>query len=507
MRTLQWISGLGLTIWALLAWLGTSPGSLDDLFLVLRAGRDPLALEDAAVLGCSSPLDVVLKSLAVGAAGGSLAGPVVSTVLLQLAAALGGVWILCGCHEGTLRPRLEGSHSVVPILVGLALGVVLAEGASYLLEGPALALSLLLCMAASKEKGSGRLVPWAFAALSLVRPEGALIGVPWALMLQGRVRVVALASSVIGAAAWGGWLALRGSLPLPAGFLPLSFHVKHGPWLSEAAAGAAYVGSWLRTLEGGVCGALLVLGLLGSGVARRRALLGSWSVLLVALEGGDGYVGARLLLPAVVLAIGSAAAAPGRLQVVGLAVLTLTGVPRVVSGGQVVASGQLTGWRVDLEPEQEVVRALQGLQVEAGRTVRVVHRDHQVLLWLDPGLSIRDASGLSEPRVAALPAEGAVRHGRDAFLLLSAEADVLLLDHQRFRAEDWVGREWGPALTSEASRWIGAPRTRAEVTAWSGEWELAAIPIGRFACNVLLRSELAPAAARSGWRVASSGAR
>ena len=215
-------------------------------------------------------------------------------------------------------------------------------------------------------------------------------------------------------------------------------------------------------------------------------------------------MGARLLLPVMVLAIGSAAAARARAQFGGLVLLGLSGLGSVLSGGSMLLSSGLDGWKVDLEPELAIVSGLRGLQSEAGRPLQVVHRDQQVLLWLAPELSVRDASGLSDPEVAAQPVEGAVRHGRDAFLLLSRSADVLLLDHQRLRAESWADRAFVPALTSEADRWIGGPRSRAEAQHWEQDWRLASIPHGRFACNVLLRAELVPAARRAGWLLPDS---
>ena len=489
-----------MALWALLGFLGSEPGSLDDLFLVLRASRDPLALDDAAILGCSSALDVALKGLAIGAVGGSVAAPIAMTLLLTVGAALWGARLL-GCGHGPAEAAHRGTPTAWAPLLGLGLASVLAEGSSYLLEAPALALALLLCIKASRAQDS-RLAPWAFAALSLARPEGVLIGVPWALARSGSGRWTALGGSLLGAGVWALWLVARGSMPLPGGLLPLSFHVKHGSWWAEAAAGAAYAGEWLRTLEGAATVLLIGAGLLSRGLARGRALLATWALGLVVLAGGDGYVGARLLLPVMVLAIGSAAAARGRLQVAGVVLLGLSGLESVLMGGSALLSSGLEGWRVDLGPERAIVRGLRGLQAEAGRPLEVVHRDQQVLLWLDPELSVRDASGLSDPEVAAQPVEGAVRHGRDAFLHLSGSADVLLLDHQRLRAESWADRALVPALTSEADRWIGRPRSRAEAQHWAQDWRLASIPHGRFACNVLLRAELIPAARRAGWLLA-----
>ena len=489
-----------MALWAVLGFLGSEPGSLDDLFLVLRASRDPLAVNDPAILGCSSLLDVVLKSLAIGAFGASVVGPIVTTLLLTVGVALWGGRLL-DCGHGPAEDSPRGTPTPWAPLLGLGLASVLAEGSSYLLEAPLLALALLLCMKASRAHGT-RMTPWAFAALSLARPEGVLIGVPWALARSGNGRWAALGGSLVGAGVWSLWLGARGTMPLPGGLLPLSFHVKHGSWWEEAAAGAAYAGTWLRTLEGSSTVLLIGAGLLSRGLSRRRALLATWALGLVVLAGGDGYMGARLLLPVMVLAIGSAAAARARVQLGGLVLLGLSGLGSVLSGGSMLLSSGFDGWKVDLEPELAIVSGLRGLQSEAGRPLQVVHRDQQVLLWLDPELAVRDASGLSDPEVAALPVEGAVRHGRDAFFLLSGSADVLLLDHQRLRAESWADRAFVPALTSEADRWIGKPRSRAEAQHWEQDWRLASIPHGRFACNVLLRAELIPAARRAGWLVA-----
>ena len=500
-------------------WLGSVPGSLDDLFLVLRAARDPLARADWAVLGCSSLLDIGVKRASVLlAAKPESAAPWVGFALH----ALGCAWLFLECSRGA-RPRPLGRtgwglvQGLGLLALAVACGSVPSEAAAYQLEGPVLLLCLL-GMHASARRGSALLFALACVGLSWARPEGALLALAWSLLLPGSLRTVGVGSACVAALLWAGLLGALSPLPFPASTLPLSFLVKHGDWQAELIQGLGYLAAWLRT-PGGL-GAVLLLGAglaCGGGIPSRLALL---AASLVALEGGDGYVGGRLLMPASVLALLGASEACGRglrgapagLALAGVLLLAVSGRGAAVPGLRLVPSlvvppGRGSGGGLPLELERRLVAGLRQLQAEAGGNLGVVHRDQQVLLWLDPGLTVLDASGLSEPEVAAAPVSGAVRHGRDAFAALAGRADVMLLDHQRVRAGSWAGRSLGSALLEEAESWIGRPRSASEVAAWEGQWGTASLPCGAGTwVNALVRTELLEAARRAGWVVDRAGA-
>lgn len=508
-----------------LCWLGTVPGSLDDLFLVLRAARDPLARGDWAVLGCSSLLDVGLKRVVLSlAVHPEVAAPWAGLVLHGLGCAwlfleCAGAWeassaapgLTRGGRQGSEGPWGRGIRAVGLVALAFAAGALPSEAAAYQLEGPVLLLSLLGLHRASG-RSSPALLAVACVGLSWARPEGALLALAWSLQLAPRrLRWVGAVSVAVALALWGGLLALLSPLPWPDAALPLSFHVKHGDWGPEVLAGLSYLAEWLRS-PGGL-GVLLLLGVGltgGGGLPSRLALL---AVVVVVVEGGDGYLGARLWMPAAVLALLGASEAlgraaggsAGRVAAVALLLVLLDSMGALREGLRVAPSlvaGQGAGELTPLGLERELAAGLRRLQQEAGRELTIVHRDQQVLLWLDPELRVRDASGLSDPEVAALPAPGAVRHGRDAFAALAPGGDLMLLDHQRVRAASWTGRSLEVVLLAEADAWIGPPRTREEVAAWEGEWVTVSLACGEAGwVNALVRRELVEAAGAAGWAV------
>ncbi len=505
-----------------LCWLGSVPGSLDDLFLVLRAARDPLARTDWAVLGCSSLLDIGVKGAVVLVSDRpESAAPWVGLVLH----AAGCAWLSLECSRSAAGAGAGAGalRAAAAVALAVACGVVPSEAAAYQLEGPVLLLCLVGVHAALRRR-SGPLLALACFGLAWARPEGVLLAVAWVLPEPRRLSWIGTASAVSAVVLWGGFLAALSPLPFPSSALPLSFHVKHGTWIAELLAGLGYLAAWLGTVGG--LGAVLLLGIglaRGAGSSSRVGLV---AVLLVALEGGDGYLGARLLLPALVLAllgsaevIGQWASAAGEGASLRGMMTTLAGL--ILAGGGGLGSA-LDGARLlpsllpapgsgieeqpPLELEALLVDGLGRLRQEAGGELTVVHRDQQVLRWLGPDLLVLDASGLSEPEVASLPATGAIRHGRDAFAVLADRGDVMLLDHQRVRTESWAGRSLGSVLLEGAAAWIGRPRSAQEVAAWEEDWITISLACGEGTwVNALLRRELDGAARRAGWVVDAAG--
>jgi len=263
--------------------------------------------------------------------------------------------------------------------------------------------------------------------------------------------------------------------------------------------------------------------------ARLLAVLAGAALLGVLLAGGDGYRGARLLAPVTIAAwcaVLHAAQARPRAERRLIAALALGSalVPLARPLAAPAASfNALRSGPVGLEaigPDAGFVsaleRALEGREFErepvgsggaetwgpepvpwAERPI-LAHRHGQRLAWFRPRFRLLDLTGLTSPEVAALPAPGPVRFGRDALVYaLAQRVEALHLDHAFFRARGWWEEAPIAALSTPAvaSMFLGEPLPTPDLAArLAAVYCLATLPDqwgpGRH-INLLVRRDLA----------------
>ncbi|MEZ6017396.1 MAG: hypothetical protein R3F49_19945 [Planctomycetota bacterium] len=554
------------------ALVGARPGSLDDAFVVLVSARSLASrgyfgwVESGGDAGCTSLLDVLQKAFVVGATDPLAASGWLGLAWLALAAGLAGAlswWLSAGVAPTMpLRARWHAAPRLA-LALAAALTPGLVEGTAYFLETPLFgalwAVSLGAAAAARPRVAFGLAL-----LLPLARPEGHVLGpAAWLAaafvagrspqrIARGAVAVVLAQALLLGARA-----ALLGSL------FPSSYYAKSSDTLwFEVRDGLDYVAAFGATPAGVALGLAVALGLSSalwssagrtagptapepaSSVARgatvgtcrpRRPLalaaLGLVALVVVVGSGGDGYLGARLLMPATLaLWCAVAAAVPltrtaahggVELGVLGLAALASAllalWVPLVTPLDSVRALVAGPTGLAAFAPDRGVTRALEDALGPASAPratppdpmARVLaHRHAQRFAWFAPHLELLDLTGLTDPEVARLPAPGPVRFGRDALeLALECGVGALHLDHQLWRPRAWWSEPAVEALSdpSVADAFLGRPlMSRALAQRFAASYVLATLEDawgrGRHV-NVLVRRDLAPNFRRAGFTV------
>lgn len=497
----------------LLLWGAPAPGSMDDLFVVLSAGRSlregtggALFAGGEAAWGATSTLDLLLKALA-----GSFRDPFrvvwwLNTGLFALAAGILFCWArgLSSTSElssGGESQAQAGFGAWGWFLTALALVAApgFSEGGAYLLETCLWALFMGLAGLGWTRGFSPRVMGAVLFCLAWCRPEGAFM----ALML-GIMRPRLLIAVLLAMGLEASWRFFAAGHVLSDTFFAKSSDSR----LQEIGDGIAYLRGFLLTPQGAgtLVGILLPWWGRSGDTASARALsaLGVCAVGIVVLSGGDGYLGPRLMLPVSLLGIaaaGSLLRSPYGAQRWGAcAALLLVLVPGVCRAAgtavdlvRAAASGSLTVALTSdhFDVEEEVAAAMaRASRALSGAAVGV--RDMQSLRWFEPSVPVRDASGLTDRAVSRSPAPQRVRHGRDAFEFLSrAGVPLLHLDHLRVRPRPWAGMDVLQLLTSETEEFIGFPRAAAEAELLAADYVAASIELSSGWLNVLVRRDLA----------------
>lgn len=516
-----------------LALASTRPGSLDDAFVLLAHIR-ALSLGHGFVLGpggapveaFTSTADFLIKAPLLGGAGDPVRALWLVTGGLYAVSILVvvGAGFLLLTDRGWLRPGMVGLFAVASAALALSPG--LAEGTSYLLEAPILAIAIAGAAVWIPGPSRGPLsdcrAVGAAWILALARPEGVPVAL-WLLICRARSRPSgawrATGAWLLGILIWLAWrLATFGT------WAPNAYHAKRSEgigteladglgYLLDALAGAGPAGGdWLRSMA--VLAALLA-GLSSllpqrederqDASSRTRALAGAWVISLVALicSGGDGYAGLRLFFPValwgLLAAISVLSCGDGTARRVALASLL------VVAGARLAAVipdapskllailGPPPGEESFAEMGQIASALSSALEEEA-----LAHRHFQGARWFEPDLAIVDLTGLTDPEIARTPVEGSVRFGRWALRPgLERNAGAFLLHHALWSREPLADRPLEETLADPArvERLLGHPppdgeESRRLIAGYRGASLPGVAGPGTWV-NVLIRADLA----------------
>lgn len=455
------VVGLGM-----LALTAVQPGSTDDLFVVLVYARNLLEhgaffheAGEGPLEGFTSPLDLGLKTLALSRdpADGVRAAWSATTLVYGLA-------LLAGL-AAALRWAVAWPGVLAATALALTFSPGLAEGTTYVLETPLVAL--LLALGALVTAGPPGPIRAGLLAvvLTLARPELALVALVWAC---GSPRERALVGAIVGllVIVLARWLVF-GRL------VPNSFVAKtsDSQWI-ELQDGARYVAEFALSGPGPflvllAAVTLPVLAALARPEATRLACAAPVTLAAVLVSGGDGYEGARLLAPTAwltLLGLGAVAAGSGRwipraavgvLLVVGLA--GLIGVTQGVTGrARSVASGGLDDSSFARE---RVALAHLAQRLPIGATLASRHL--QMAEYYEPDLGFLDLTGLNESWVAQRSEPGSVAFGRTSLEpALEARAEAIHLHHVLL-SDDVLARRplaaWLEAPLAERAAILGDP--------------------------------------------------
>ncbi len=552
--------------------LAPAAGSLDDVFVVLTEARRLLTGLGSGVPGpvvesWTSPADLLAKVALLGGWPG--ADPLRAAGWLALL----GVVALAGTSVALLRGLGAAHIRWAVAALGLISAPGLLESAAYRLEGPLFGVVWLLAVTAAMKKELRWALAWSAmlgwirpegmalgvatcwlavpgassgAGTGLGAGEGAgarttLLPDPGstAAGLDGlgrgaeRLGVLALSAlltvvpvSVFRRVTYGAWL-------------PNSYHAKRSDRsLQEWMDGAEYAAQLIIGPGGLALVALAGLAAVRLRAARREGgaaahhaqrvalTLAGLALAILVASGGDSYQGARLALPVgIPLWLGFAAPrlrgakvrsespALARLSIgVGIAALALQTAGLVgasLSEGSVrarlLASASGPAGMEIFAPEQEALEA--ATRALDGETF--AHRHLQRLRWFCPEASILDLTGLTDRGVAALPAPGPVKFGRDAVAEgLRRGVGALHLDPVGVRSAPLAGAALVPALASPAiaARFGGPPfLDRALAQRLDAGYLGASFPVAGGFVNLLVRRDLGPRFVAQGFLVAGLG--
>ena len=506
--------------------LAPPAGSLDDVFVVLteaRAAFEPGAASagpSAPVESCTSPADVLLKTMLLAASDGH--DPLRAAGWLALLEVL----IFVGLSVGLVARWVPDMRLRAVCAVGLVGSPGFLESASYRLEGPLFALVWMLVVAAAMDRAPRRAIAGG-AALAWVRPEGMLLGLAatWlALGASGKGAIrwrLAGSALVLVPVSLYRWLRFQD-------WVPNTYRAKRSDdLLQEWMDGSVYVADLLLS-PGGLALVLLAL-LVGRRAKEERAGgadggfwpcttalgLAGFALAVVVASGGDSYSGARLALPiGIPLWLGFARAGSGQgrrwmagVVAVALQMLSLVGLGSTGAPVLERLEGAVAG-PAGLEVFHPEVRALEAAEEALGGEV-LAHRHLQRVRWFCPEVRVLDLTGLTDREVARTPAPGQVKFGRDAVqLALERRVGALHLDPVGVRPAPLSSADLVPSLSDPrvASRYAGPPFLSRELAedldaAYLG----ASYPVPGGHVNLLVRRDLAARFERAGF-VLGSGA-
>ena len=519
------------------------PGSSDDAFVLLVYARE---WRDRAVLafdptqgpldGFTSFLDLALKTAAL-----SLwpSDPVRTLWAFTGAAYLASLVALAWACGRFAR----GAPRTPPIAHALAVGALalapgLAEGSSYQLETPLLALLIAIASVALPVSPGNALREAGAVLLGLAlvatRPE-ALPVVAALLAARGRRSRLGVGGRAF--AAWllatcGAWVAHRIAF---GAWAPNAFYAKRSSsWGLELRDGLRYVadacageGAGRTSIAAalaacaGLAGPVLVA-LAPPGTfaqrdherrARAAALAAGVALGAVVLSGGDGYAGLRLLAPVFLWALLALAQLAllgrGAWRRAALVLLACVLAARAVEVAPAVplrlAAWRAAAWRTeDFACEREVARTL----ATALGDESLAHRHFQQARWFAPELAVVDLSGLNDREIAHTPTPGPVAFGRSSLApALRRGAGAILLSVAPVASERLSDRPLRQTLADEArsARLVGAPAPEAPlVPELCARFRAATLPDvcgpGTY-LNVLVRADLAARFRRLGFEV------
>jgi hypothetical protein len=412
------------------------PGSTDDAFILLvyirhfaESGRFFWNLEDGAVDGFTSVLDLLVKAAFYKVFGGDL---VRLNGLVTAGLVVAGGVVSAVTTERLCRKRNDGCASVIAIVgtIALVANRSAMDGASFLLETP---LYLAMVMAGC--------ATWLLVK-EWTRPLLVALGVEWALVALARPEGLALAACflVAFAIATRKWIPLGTAAVLLGGYT--AWHTLHfGYWapntfyaktssvrLNEISDGLLHARIFARSRWG----ALSVLTILASPALalsprwvdkthRARFLLlsglGVVSFASVVYAGGDTYLGwARFFACATMLAmlacIYAALFMQGRMRLLAMAPLVAFALGNIVGGVRAlpVKMDRIARWPLDgsdLSCDIEAGRALEAFGIRT-----FAQTDYQRLKYVNDRLRVIDATGLNDVTAAHTPESGHVWLGK-----------------------------------------------------------------------------------------------
>jgi hypothetical protein len=513
---------------SLLEFVRTEPGNVDDGFILMVYVRHLIQngviawnVGEPAVDGCTSMLDLLVKSAAVLVTGGDILWwTLVVTAVLHCLAPLVAIAIVLRLPSAEPKLRLAAAAAAGLILATMESS---AYAASFLLEMP-----LYLCCALGLA-GLIVLTP----RLTVAR-SAALIAAAW-LVVLARPEGLVLATLLLGGALWlerGAQPARRlgavfGVFVLGVALYELWHFLTFGAWApnayyaktsavraNEVRDGAGYVLTFLSTPGGWVqLGPALLapLAILGAGWSSPRARAHYALVSLAALallgvtvySGGDCYPGGRLLAPAI--ALGVLAVALGIVH----ARRWLRTALLIVAGGVLlsqcvrVAIPRPMEWGTHVQLATTGLRACEtsfaGALRQALPSGTVAQTDFQRLkFWADP-IRVVDLEGLSDRAIAHERVSEPVKLGKFSPTIVQRLKPEVWIPGHRFRtSESRVGATPHPLLTDAETqmRNLGYDERR-EVAAGSVATELAGLylPASIKVCgiyyNLLVRKDVA----------------
>lgn len=538
---------------ALLALASARPGSQDDAFVVLVQARELLHTGRFAygpggevVDGFTSLLDLLWKALFLRI---FPRDPVWTLWNVSTATYVAAVVALVLFVVGEVRaaPRRRGLVlAAVCSALALATAPGLAEGTSYLLETPLLALTTAWAAIAIPSAREGRPTPFrdvlavaAGWALACTRPEAlpvvALLFAARVTGAQGPARWRAAAAWAGGIAAFLGWrLATFGAWAPNAYYAKrsdsLALEVRDGVrYLLDGLAGAtsqaaspAAATAALAT----VLGAALALAApeaspdpsVGRPLARGARMFGVAAALafaLVVLSGGDAYSGTRLLVPgflwAALATVRLALSGPRGWRSAAVGCLAVVCVARASE----VLPGAGDKWRAitgatwgedDFACARTVAREL----ADALDGEPLAHRHFQAAKYFAPDLAVIDLTGLTDRDIAHGSAPGPVRFGRTSLApALDRRAGAILLPHEIVGPRPLAVRALAETLSvrERAASLLGEPLPDGALLPRLLEsYRPASLPdpcgVGTW-LNVLVREDLAPRFVARGFTVFS----
>lgn len=450
---------------ALLGFVDSRPGSLDDAFICLVYARHLVSTgrifydpRDGALDGFTSMLDVLVKSL-----GMLVPSSDAITAVWWEAAVLQGLVAAVGFALGVLLFSRTKAPKINAVLAGALLGFAiaanpaLAYGSSFLLETPLYVLLVLVTssifLVSPRPFSTVRLAGFvaSMSALTLARPEGIAIALVLgaATLLDARVatkRQRVTAGAVFAAFVFAYYVFHRAYF---GAWAPNSYYAKtSASRMNEIRDGLEYVSQYFHSNEGWLLFSLLP-GAVACLIPRWRkpelrvqcaciSLVALMTLLMVVVSGGDGYRGGRFMAAPLCLgAVAMTTAAAGLLPTLRYGALALlAGMAAVEMTPFVSPSSNTALWRKSkaLHPARERRFACDALiarrLADIVRGGVIAQTDYQRLKYFADDARVFDASGLNNREIAHTSSTDPILWGRlDYVDLLARAPEVFLFGH------------------------------------------------------------------------------
>ena len=523
---------------SMLEFLRSEPGNIDDGFILMVYVRHLIYngsiawnLGDGPVDGCTSMLDLLVKSAVVGLSGVDILWcTFLVTAILHVAVPLLAMAIILRLPAVDPGSRLLAAGAIGLILASMEAG---AYAASFLLEMPlylCCSLGLIGLVVLAPRFSVARMIALVVAAwmVVLARPEGlvlATVVLGAALWIERKhqpaVRLAAaFATFALGVAIYQAWHFLQFGA-----WAPNAYYAKTSARrANEILDGARYVLAFLSNASGWVqLGPALLspLALLGSAWSSARArshyALVSWTaagmVAATIFSGGDSYPQGRLLVPSI--ALGAFAVALGLAHArsrLRTAFLFAAAAVTLVQGVRVALPRPLE-WGSHVVMTTPTMRICEGTFANALRRVvpdgTIAQTDFQRLkYWCDP-LRVLDLEGLSDREIAHQRVEEPVKLGKSSpEIVLRTQPEVWIPGYLFRTARSRVNGRPHPLLTSAETQMelLGYDERRkvaeGEVAAeLARRYVPASLEVCQISYNLFVRSDLAKRFAEAGFTV------